>query len=66
METVQQSGRFTLFLVNSPIIYILFSLSPSQTILVCKILKILQDDVTRLLYRSFDLIVTATVQNGTL
>ena len=26
METVQQNGRFTLFLVNSPLIYILFSL----------------------------------------
>ena len=27
METVQQNGRFTLFLVNSPLIYILFSLA---------------------------------------
>jgi len=26
METVQQNGRFTLFLVNSPLIYILFFL----------------------------------------
>jgi len=26
METVQQNGRFTLFLVNSSLIYILFSL----------------------------------------
>ena len=26
METVQQNGRFTLFLVNSPLIYILFSM----------------------------------------
>ena len=26
METGQQNGRFTLFLVNSPLIYILFSL----------------------------------------
>ena len=30
METVQQNGRFTLFLVNSPLIYILFSLPNSQ------------------------------------
>ena len=27
METVQQNGRITLFLVNSPLIYILFSLT---------------------------------------
>ena len=27
METVQQNGRFTLFLVNSTLIYILFSLA---------------------------------------
>ena len=26
METVQQNGRLTLFLVNSPLIYILFSM----------------------------------------
>ena len=32
METVQQNGRFTLFLVNSPLIYILFSMAISARI----------------------------------
>jgi len=32
METVQQNGRFTLFLINSPLIYILFSTLSSHSI----------------------------------
>ena len=32
METVQQNGRLHFFLVNSPLIYILFSLGLSWTI----------------------------------
>ena len=28
METVQHNGRFTFFLVNSPLTYILFSMGP--------------------------------------